>query len=220
MGINKRYMSEEILNHFSNIKTSVNGLVFEKDNPEYYAELWLPITDMYVPGILYGAYWISNHGRVYTSLRSPNYPNGGIMSPSCNQHGYLQINLKSSNGKIICCKISRLVMLHFAYVEGCIYYEVDHLDGNKKNNKIWNLEWVTPQENVHRAINNNLRPLSCSVNDGILLSDNDARLLYEEALRSNDYDILSKRYKVSVKYIRGLLSGSIRPYIKRSHQIE
>lgn len=29
--------------------------------------------------------------------------------------------------------------------------QVDHLDGNIFNNNLWNLEWVTPEENIRRA---------------------------------------------------------------------
>ncbi len=29
--------------------------------------------------------------------------------------------------------------------------QVDHLDGNIFNNHLWNLEWVTPEENIRRA---------------------------------------------------------------------
>lgn len=144
-----------------------------------YDEWWLHISRKYVPGVREGMYEISTYGRVFTHIKSPLYPNGGIMAPSVNAHGYLQLNLLSVDGRKICCKISRLVMLHFKFIPGCYIYEVDHKNGDKMNNRIWNLEWVTPQENVHRAINNGLRPISCTSDSTILLSNNQAYKLYE-----------------------------------------
>lgn len=141
------------------------------------------------------------------------------MTHSINQKGYHQINLQSTNGKKIGIKITRLIMLHFCFIPGCEYFEIDHLDANKDNNCLWNLQWVTPQQNTHRAIMNDQRPLSCKAEyDDIILDDKQARELFMLSLECNckdDYEILSTIYGVSENYIKGLRSGAIRPYIRK-----
>lgn len=51
----------------------------------------------------------------------------------------------------------RLVALHFIKnLNPSIYTEVNHIDGNRQNNHISNLEWVSRQENINHAFKNNL----------------------------------------------------------------
>ena len=107
-------------------------------------------------------------------------------------------------------------MLHFRFRSDCYLLEVDHKDCNKDNNCLWNLEWVTPQENVHRAIHNGLRDISCTTNDSVLLTNEEAYILYEEA-KTGDIKELSNKYNVSEDYILKLLEGVIRPYIANKY---
>lgn len=139
------------------------------------------------------------------------------MKHSINKKGYHQINLISVDGKKIGIKITKLVKLHFDFIKGCELMEVDHIDGNKDNNCLWNLDWVTPQINTHRAIINNQRDLSCTVESGTLLTDEEARQLFMESLINNNFEELSMKYNVSINYIRGLHSGAIRPYLKSEY---
>lgn len=137
------------------------------------------------------------------------------MSPSINAKGYHQINLLSKDHKKIGCKIARLVLLHFRFIPNSYLYEVDHIDGNKNNNTVWNLEWVTPQENTHRAIINGLRPILCNDTQMTrILSDKEAQELYLKSNQNIPYKILADEYNVSIEYIIGLNKGTIRPYIK------
>ena len=88
-----------------------------------------------------GHYQISNDGQV-KSLK------GGkerILSPTYNQAGYLKVCL-CKNGTKKNHKIHRLVALAFVpgYQEG---YVVNHIDENKTNNHVSNLEWISIRDN-------------------------------------------------------------------------
>lgn len=87
-------------------------------------------------------YEVSDLGRVRNKVR------GTYLKPGVNDKGYLQVDLMYKGRK--CIRLHQLVMRHFnpqGYFEGA---EVDHLDGDKKNNVLSNLEWVTHEENVRR----------------------------------------------------------------------
>lgn len=87
-----------------------------------------------------GIYAISNEGRVFS------YRTNKILKPGIVKRGYLRVTL-CTNGKEKYVYIHRLVADAFVkgYEEG---KEVNHKDGNVKNNKAENLEWVSRSENI------------------------------------------------------------------------
>ena len=89
-------------------------------------------------------YEVSNTGKV----RTHNWMNRGItkeMSPS-SCRGYLQVNFWK-DGKQKCMRIHRLVAQAFISNPNNLR-EVNHIDGNKLNNNVDNLEWCTREENL------------------------------------------------------------------------
>lgn len=70
------------------------------------------------------------------------------------KYGYMHVCLQDGK-KRINCQIHRLVIS--AFKQGDTSMQVNHIDGNKKNNRIENLEWVTSKENIEHAIEHGLR---------------------------------------------------------------
>ena len=96
-----------------------------------------------------GYYEVSNLGRV----RSTSYKGTRILKP----------NLKSRYKIVVFCinqiKVHKLV--HRLVAEAFIpnpnnYSIVNHIDGNRKNNEVSNLEWCTPLYNTQHAKSHNL----------------------------------------------------------------
>jgi hypothetical protein len=88
-------------------------------------------------------YEVSNLGRI-KSKRSCI-----IMKNILNNNGYLMCTL-SAPGKRKKFSVHRLVAA--AFIKNDLdKKQVNHIDGNKLNNIIINLEWVTPKENTNHA---------------------------------------------------------------------
>lgn len=123
---------------------------------DYNTEIWRPVNQYE------GLYEVSNMGRVRSLDRITNYIdgrvrkfNGRMISPRKAGAGYYQVGL-SNNGSKKRDYIHRLVAEAFIPNPKNLP-EVNHLDGNKLNNRLSNLEWTTSSENKKHAYMMNLR---------------------------------------------------------------
>ena len=80
---------------------------------------------------------------------------GKVLNFQKEKKGYLSVHL-SKEGKSKTIKVHRLIATHFI-PNPENKPEVNHKDGNKENNSIENLEWVTSKENCQHAVKNGLR---------------------------------------------------------------
>lgn len=99
-------------------------------------EIWKEINDF--------SYEISSYGRVRHKVTKR------IRKLEVHDAKYLRVKLHKKN-----LKVHRLVGLYFiSNPEN--KPEINHKDGNKHNNHVDNLEWVTPEENVRHALERGL----------------------------------------------------------------
>ena len=99
-----------------------------------------------------GLYEISNLGEV-KSLYYRNTFKSKIIKPKINKEGYLFVGL-CKDGKVKQVFIHRLVTLNFIPNNDIEKVEVNHIDEDKTNNNVNNLEWVTPKENSNHGTHN------------------------------------------------------------------
>lgn len=98
-----------------------------------------------------GEYQISNRGRIKSIRYIAKYNRfiEKVMKPGDNGRGYLTTMI-GRKGNVKTVKIHRLVAETFVPNPNDLS-EVNHIDGNKQNNNVENLEWVSHQENMIHA---------------------------------------------------------------------
>ena len=95
-----------------------------------------------------GLYQVSNLGRV----KSLKFGKERILKTGVDRYGYISVNLYKNNKRKL-CKVHRLVAEAFIpNLEN--KPEVNHLDEDKTNNMVSNLEWCTRNENVNHGTRN------------------------------------------------------------------
>jgi hypothetical protein len=104
-----------------------------------------------------GSYEVSNTGRVKALAKYHGviWFEEMIMRPQHDRYGYLVVGLRS-HGVQKTIKVHRIVAEAFIpKVDG--KPQVNHIDGDKTNNSVENLEWCNYVENIQHAIKTGLR---------------------------------------------------------------
>jgi hypothetical protein len=96
--------------------------------------------------LLEDLYLVSNTGQI-KSVKT-----GKLIKASPHKKGYRLFSTKvgGRTGKYVCVRIPRMVALAFIPNPDS-KPQVNHIDGNKKNDFVTNLEWTTGGENVRHA---------------------------------------------------------------------
>lgn len=109
-----------------------------------------------------GLYKISNYGRVKSLyhnriVKGGKYPNG---------YKYVALSKDHVKHPIL---IHRLVAIAFINNPDSLPV-VNHIDGNKQNNQVNNLEWVTQSDNLKHAVNTGLMESQCKIRRSVIIT--------------------------------------------------
>lgn len=129
-------------------------------------------------------YFVSRAGRVYSTHRKVRARLGRGFSWSIepfedyhrelraglDQCGYLQVNVGTTR------KVSRLVLEAFCGPPPSDRHHAGHLDDDKRNNRIDNLAWQTPAENIRQQIDRR-RHVHGTRTHTCVLSESDVRAI-------------------------------------------
>ena len=103
--------------------------------------------------------YVSNMGHIKNKSKAD-------IAPKIMQNGYVVVYVHGSLNKYML--LHRVVMLTWRPTPEAEELTVDHLDHNKRNNALSNLEWVTQEENERRAAQDYLRESTLVGNDVIV----------------------------------------------------
>ena len=168
-------------------------------------EIWKPVVEWE------GLYEVSNLGRVRSLQRETTHKNGTVqpipqkmMKLSVATNGYIRISFNKPGAV-------KNVMVHIlvinAFVGPCPKgQEVGHLDGNRKNNNLENLRYMSKQCNAAFCIEHGTDPVG-SRNPNSKLTDTDVRFiktLIRDGFRPRH---IAKIYGVTASNIGHIKSG-------------
>lgn len=103
----------------------------------------------WIPAKEFPQYEVSSDGEIR------NRKTGRILKTRPNGHGYLRLTVRQNN-KQVPISVHRLIADSF-YDGDHEGMDVNHIDGNKLNNHISNLEFCTRKENIRHAFDTGLR---------------------------------------------------------------
>lgn len=156
-------------------------------------------------------YEISSLGRVRTLARSVVYSNGKIYSyasktlvTSLHKLGYRYVTIKTEVGW-------KKIFVHRLVAEGFLPPQedkpfVNHIDGDKQNNKLLNLEWVSKSENQLHSTKVLKKNMRAKHSHAKLTEDNVVeirRLLDKKSSLKN----IAALYTVSISCVSSIKTG-------------
>ena len=163
------------------------------------------------PNVRKWVYYINNDGTViYSKLQRNKY-----LKTAIDSDGYLKVTLQAENcDKSIGVEIHRLVMFTFGTKppSDMVDHTIDHIDNNRLNNHISNLQWLERRDNSLKATTN----LKGNNNPRHIISENIAKaIIYDLQQGVLNCKQIAKKFNVSYDIVTNIKHGNSWSYLTK-----
>ena len=145
-------------------------------------------------------YEVSDHGRIRRAWAGAGYPEGYFLKLWPNPCGYAHVMVYGGpNGRQLMGMHILVMLTHKGPPPPG--KQVNHLDGNKQNNHLWNLDYVTPSENMRHAIATGLRGGKTPAPKRTKLTDRKVRAIRRRCAAGQSQQSVARDFGVSVSTV-------------------
>lgn len=169
------------------------------------AEIWKPF-----PGYE-GYYEVSSTGRVRRC---------SLLKPLRSTWGYLTVSPTAPDrGQVRVC-IHRMVLEAFVGPAPTPQHVVNHINGNKHDNRVENLEWVTQSENISHAYRTGLKKRYYGMaNKSRKLTDEKVSQILQMVANRVEQEEICATFGVSQSTVSAIVNGRRWPHVPRPPEL-
>jgi len=147
-------------------------------------------------------FWIHPDGRVY------NFKSQKFRTVSLTEDGYYDTTISNGAYSNKSYPLHRLLAYYFILNPmPDVTTDINHIDGNKSNNELSNLEWVTHKENMTHSVDNNLKTYS-SGKKGSHLNEEIVSEIKKMLYQGHTHSQIAKQFNTTRPCITQIASGN------------
>lgn len=151
-----------------------------------------------------GFYKISKNGDVASMQRNGTINDRRLIKPTIGTNGYMKVSFRC-NGKRYTRNIHRLLAQTFIENKENLPC-VNHIDGNKLNNSLLNLEWVSYSKNIQHAYDNGLTKAAKGESKS-MLTNKDVLNIVKMKTNGGTLRAIAKEFGISASTVSGIVLG-------------
>lgn len=163
-----------------------------------------------IPG--FSLYEASKQGKIRRAEAGRGTQKGHVLAPQDDTHGYWQVRIPGDDGEYHTVKVYVLVALAF-FGPNAVGCQVNHLNGNTRDNRLANIEYVTPRENAEHALRELGRHVACGEARSEL-TDDDIRTIRRRVAAGESRAAVARDYPVGAKQIGHIVARRSWPHVE------